>query len=242
MNLILDVGNTVVKLAVYDHNNQIHLTQVSKTRLVSSLKKLIKQYHINKSIVSNVSNLSESAIKSISNNTTLLIVDHHTKVPFINLYKTPETLGPDRIALAAAAAFQYPYNNVLVIDVGTCITYDFVNDKKEYLGGAISPGLQMRYKAMHNFTAKLPLLNPNKPAHFIGNTTNSAMHGGVFVGILHEIDGFISAYKNIYPNLTIILTGGDSKILGNQLKNTIFANSNFLLEGLNGILEFNNTK
>lgn len=242
MNLIIDVGNTAVKLAVFDGFKLKTQTTESKTRVLSAVKSLIKKFKVNHAIISKVGSLSHYTIHKISEYTNLIILTKDTPVPFKNCYKTPETLGADRIALAAAAVLQYPNTNLLVIDAGTCVTYDFINNQKQYLGGAISPGLTMRYKAMHTFTEKLPLLKPNATNQLTGGTTLESMHTGTFVGILNEIDGFISAYKNIYPNLTVILTGGDAKILGNQLKNSIFANSNFLLEGLNSILEFNITK
>lgn len=242
MNLIIDVGNTAVKLAVFDRFKLLSQTTESKTRVLSSVKSLIKKFKVNHAIISKVGSLSHQTIHKISEYTNLIILNKDTPIPFENCYKTPETLGVDRIALAAAAIHNYPNTTVLVIDAGTCITYDFINENHQYLGGAISPGLTMRYKAMHTFTEKLPLLKPGTTNQLTGGTTLESMHTGAFVGILNEIDGFISAYKNIYPNLTVILTGGDAKILGNQLKNSIFANSNFLLEGLNSILEFNITK
>ena len=169
----------------------------------------------------------------------ILNVDATIKLPFKNLYKTPHTIGSDRLALAAAAAIQYPNINVLVIDVGSCITYDFIDKNKHFLGGGISPGLSMRYKALHTFTAKLPLLKPSPPDALFGDSTLSSIHSGTFGGLLKELDGVISDYKKNYTDLTVILTGGDAKLLANRLKNSIFANSKFLLEGLNSLLEFN---
>ncbi|MCB0468082.1 MAG: type III pantothenate kinase, partial [Aequorivita sp.] len=133
----------------------------------------------------------------------------------------------------------YAGKNVLVIDAGTCITYDFLNSKNEYMGGAISPGISLRYKALHTFTEKLPLLEATNPNLFVGNTTATSMHSGVVNGVLYEIDGYISMYRKNYDNLTVILTGGDAHFLRDSIKNDIFANSNFLLEGLNHILEYN---
>ena len=154
-------------------------------------------------------------------------------------YATPLTLGMDRVALATAAFYHNPKGNTLVIDMGTCITYDMLNDHGEYLGGAISPGLHMRYNAMHQQTKKLPLLEPEIPLDFIGNSTANSMHNGVVQGISHELDGVIDQYKNRFEHLTVILTGGDSHFFAKRLKNSIFANSKFLLEGLNYLLEYN---
>jgi len=122
------------------------------------------------------------------------------------------------------------------------MTYDFTESQNHYLGGAISPGLQLRYNAMHNVTAKLPLLYPEMPDTFIGNTTAGAMHSGVVNGVLYEIEGFVERYREQYQALTIILTGGDAEFLAKRLKNTIFANSNFLLEGLNLLYLYNDHK
>ena len=164
---------------------------------------------------------------------------HSTKIPFKNSYATPKTLGMDRVALATAAFYQNSGANTLVIDAGTCITYDMMNDYGEYLGGAISPGLRMRYSALHEYTAKLTLLEPQDILDIIGNSTNASIHSGVLNGICREIDGVIGQYQSRFEDLTVILTGGDAQILSKRLKNTIFANSNFLLEGLNYLLEYN---
>jgi type III pantothenate kinase len=160
-------------------------------------------------------------------------------MPFKNLYKTPETLGLDRLALASAAVQQYPKTNTLVIDAGTCITYDFVDANAHYFGGAISPGLQMRYNALHKQTAQLPLLQPKRQTSYIGATTEASIHSGVIFGTVQEIQGVVSTYLLDYSDLTVILTGGDANFLCKQFKISIFANSNFLLEGLNFILDFN---
>jgi type III pantothenate kinase len=160
-------------------------------------------------------------------------------MPFINSYATPKTLGVDRIALVSASVDQFPDNNVLIIDAGTCITYDFITDENVYLGGAISPGIRLRYKALNNLTANLPLLETNQPKSIIGDSTEESIHSGVVNGVIKEIDGLIEYYKENHQDLTVILTGGDANFLSNQLKNSIFANSNFLLEGLNFLLDYN---
>ena len=155
------------------------------------------------------------------------------------MYKTPKTLGVDRIALASAAIQKYPKKNVLVIDAGTCITFDFISKDKEYLGGAISPGIQMRYKALHNFTAKLPLLDSGELTSFIGFDTESSIHSGVLNGVCNELDGVINQYSKKFRDLTVVLTGGDTNFLAKQLKSVIFAHPNFVLEGLHTILNYN---
>ena len=161
------------------------------------------------------------------------------KISLKNLYTTPETLGLDRLALVAAATQHYPKTNALVIDAGTCITYDFVDANAHYFGGAISPGLKMRYKALNNQTAQLPLLQPSNLKSYIGTSTEASIHSGVVHGIVQEIQGVISTYSSDYSDLTVILTGGDANFLCKQFKISIFANSNFLLEGLNFLLDYN---
>ena len=159
--------------------------------------------------------------------------------PFKNLYASPETLGIDRMILASGAVLQFQDVNRLVIDAGTCVTYDFIDTNNNYLGGAISPGIGLRYESLHNYTAKLPLLTRENPKQLIGNSTEQSIHSGVINGLIMEIEGFINSnlYRN--DNFIIILTGGDADFLAERLKNTIFANSNFLLESLNQIFQYN---
>ena len=240
MNLVIDVGNTLVKLAVFDSGVLKHKKTCVKTDFLSTLAEFFENFpSIKDCIVSSVANLSEHQHSKLQQYSSVLFLNHETKIPFINSYSTPQTLGIDRIALVSAAAHQYPAKNVLVIDAGTCITYDFLNLNNEYLGGAISAGISLRYKSLHTFTDKLPLLEANNPKLLIGNSTSASIHSGVVNGVLYEIDGFIEAYKKNYENLTVILTGGDAHFLRETIKNDIFANSNFLLEGLNHILEYN---
>ena len=162
--------------------------------------------------------------------------------PFENLYKTPNTVGIDRLVLASGAVLMFPNQNRLVIDAGTCITYDFINEKNQYLGGAISPGIRLRYESLHNYTAKLPLLDMKLPDELIGKSTNDSIHSGVINGVINEIDGFIDQYREQYSKFIIILTGGDTDFLAKRLKNTIFANPNFLLESLNQTFQYINQK
>jgi len=240
MNLIIDIGNTRVKLAVYEENRCRHKTTLLKKDFFKSIKKILKKHpEIKKGIISSVDFFSKEEELKLKKLLKLIVVNTEMSLPFTNLYKTPKTLGLDRIALIAAAADQHQKENVLVIDAGTCITYDFLNTENEYLGGAISPGLTIRYEALHNLTAKLPLLNPDDSDFFIGNTTESSIHSGVINGLVNEIDGIIEQYQSTYKDLTIILTGGDTNFLAKRLKSSIFANSNFLLEGLNHLLKIN---
>ncbi|WP_034062365.1 type III pantothenate kinase [Lacinutrix jangbogonensis] len=240
MNLIIDVGNTYTKLAVFKNNKLSDKQRVETKNCSIEIKKIQKKENgITAAIISSVGKLDDKTLKFLKKEFKLQILSHKSKLPFYNLYSTPKTLGIDRIALVCASVEQFPDNNVLIIDAGTCITFDFINTNNEYLGGAISPGLRMRYKAMHNQTVNLPLLEVEFLTDIIGESTANSMHSGVVNGVLNEIDGCISQYKEKYQDLTVILTGGDAKMLSKQLKSSIFANSNFLLEGLNFILNYN---
>lgn len=240
MNLIIDVGNTLVKLAVFS-GGKLKVKETVKMNLFLECVKSLKKKHplIKKAIISSVGRLSHNDLKHIDTHFDLVQLSSETKLPFKNLYETPKTLGVDRIALVCASVQQFSDKNVLIIDAGTCITYDFITHKNEYLGGAISPGIGIRYKSLNNLTANLPLLEIKMPNNIIGASTNSSIHSGVINGVLKEIDGVIEEYAYKYSDLTIILTGGNANFLSKQLKSSIFANSNFLLEGLNHILQFN---
>ena len=238
MNLIIDIGNSRTKLAVIEGNTILKKITCASKSIANNVKKLRKEYAIKKCIISSVSKFDISNLKSFNGLNKVIQLDHNTKIPFINEYNSPSTLGVDRIALASAAITNYPKQNVLVIDAGTCITYDFINSKKKYLGGAISPGIILRYKSLHKFTANLPLLEQSN-FELIGKDTESSIHSGVLNGYIQEIDGVINQYKTNFQNLTVVLTGGDTNFLAEKLKSTIFANPNFLLEGLNSILIHN---
>lgn len=240
MNLIIDVGNTKVKLAVFDNQKRVEKKSATHKNFLNKIKTLQKEYpDIKRAIISSVGNVSKEDLKQLDYYFKLLILNSSTKIPFKNCYETPTTLGVDRIALVSASVNKYPNKNVLIIDAGTCVTYDFITTKNEYLGGAISPGIRMRYNSLHNLTAGLPLLDTKPPQNLIGNSTSESIHSGIINGILKELDGIVQEYAKKYQDLTVILTGGDTKFLSKQLKSSIFANSNFLLEGLNFILEFN---
>lgn len=240
MNLIIDVGNTLVKVSVFKNFKIVHKEVTEVNNLLKTIKSLKKKYQaLNFGIISSVAKLDESVIESIKGTINILVLNSQTKLPFKNVYKTPKTLGVDRIALVSAAVKNFKGQNVLIIDAGTCITCDFINNQNEYLGGSISPGIKMRYQSLNNLTANLPLLEIKKPDNFIGDSTSEAIHSGIINGVLNEIDGVIVQYEKKFKDLTIILTGGDADFLSKQLKSSIFANSNFLLEGLDYILEFN---
>jgi type III pantothenate kinase len=243
MNLVIDVGNSSVKLAVFEGTKILSKKTIKLDFISKHLDLWRKEYKsINKAIISSVGKLKKTDIEYIKKHFNLIQLDASTKIPFKNCYETPMTLGMDRVALVSASVQQFPNSNVLIIDAGTCITYDFITLQNEYLGGAISPGIRMRYQSLNSLTAKLPLLETEAPENIIGNSTNKSIHSGVIYGVLKEIDGIIEDYQLKYKDLTVILTGGDANFLSKQLKSSIFANSYFLLEGLNYILQFNSNE
>lgn len=240
MNLIIDVGNSYIKLAVFKKDTLLEKESVAPSVFLETVKKTTKKHSkINNAIIASVGKLDKPYLKALEKQFNVLILDVNSKLPFNNLYATPKTLGIDRVALVCAAVAQFENKNVLIIDAGTCITYDFIDRNNNYYGGAISPGIRLRYKSLNVFTANLPLLQTKEPNQLIGDSTENAIHSGVINGIVKEIDGVINSYKEKYRDLTVILTGGDANFLSKQLKSSIFANSNFLLEGLNYILHFN---
>lgn len=238
MNLIIDIGNTLAKVAFVDAD-KIIFYQTFKDIQIVDIEKLLSQYCPEKGIVSIVGKVDQTVIKFLSKKIFIINLNHNTSIPIINHYETPETLGYDRIGVAVAASFIYPESDVLVIDCGTAITYDLVTSKGVYIGGAISPGIKLRFKSLNDYTAKLPLLHEGNDFPAIGRNTIDCILSGVLNGVVSEIDGYIDKIKKIYPKITVVLTGGDSNFFANKLKNSIFVNQNLMIIGLNRILEFN---
>ena len=236
MQLIIDVGNTKVKLAIFDKDTIVKTYTLVLEDMNKAIEEIALTFPIKKAILSSVAGLPESEKRIIQLRFPTIELNHKTPVPFKNEYLTPDTLGVDRIALVSAFAKAYPKTNGLIIDAGTCITYDFITADAIYKGGAISPGLRLRYSALHSLTANLPFLKTKEPQQLTGQSTEEAIHSGIVNGVTQELEGIICLYTADYPNLKVILTGGDAEILSKRLKNSIFAHSNFLLEGLNYIL------
>lgn len=236
MQLVIDVGNTRVKAAVFNKTVLEEVVIIDKNHFKAQIEKLSRRFTVKKAIISSVGRLTDLQRRSVQGKFPTTLLSHKTAIPFKNVYKTPETLGVDRIGLMAAFAKAYPTQSGVVIDAGSCITYDYMDERGHYLGGAISPGIRLRYEAMHNYTAKLPLLETPEYHSLIGATTETAMHSGVINGVINEIDGLINQYKQDYNIQRVVITGGDAEFLSKRLKNSIFAHSNFLLEGLNYIL------
>jgi len=237
MNLTLDIGNTQSKLAVFN-NSLVVVKTFDSEFIIDEIDGFLLLYpSIKNLIVCSVTDITLNLEKYNFNN--VHFVSSNSNIPFENLYLSKDSLGNDRIALVSSASISYPGKNVLIIDAGSCITYDFINDKNQYLGGAISPGLNMRYKSLNEFTSKLPLVSLESSDKLIANQTIDSINVGVANGVVFEIEGFVRQYLSEYDNLTVILTGGNSDFLSNQLKISIFANQNFLLEGLNNLIKLN---
>lgn len=241
MNLIIDEGNSFIKVAIYNGKEQRFFKSFEKDDFFENTTQITDFQYVTKCIISSVGNEAKERFSFLKNHIPYVCFLHQkSPMPFTNCYATPHTLGIDRMALMAGASLLFPKKNVLVIDAGTCITFDIMTENQEYLGGAIAPGIAMRLKAMHEFTAKLPLISEQNfdIENFIGNSTETCILSGVYHNISCEIEGVIGRYKEKFKNLTIILTGGSHIFLEKNIKNCTFANSFFLLESLNALLEF----
>lgn len=239
MYFCLDIGNSFTKLGIFDGQTLIHKTNISTAKLSQAkLKTWIAAYKPKASIVSNVSG-KELSFDSLSKKTILL--SHKTPLPIALNYKTPATLGKDRIALAAGAWALFPKKPVLVLSLGTCFTHEFIDQDGVYQGGGIAPGLNMRLKAMHQLTGKLPevSLPKNTLRYSIGKSTKECMLLGAMNGLALELKGLEDQYTAVFRNVNVILTGGDAIYFENTLKNRTFAEPHLSLMGLNHILQFN---
>jgi type III pantothenate kinase len=243
MHVVIDVGNSKTKIGIFNDAHLIDAFSFSSKQnwlktLEKSLHKIQTSYAVNHVLVANVSSnkIPASFFKSLG-----IKLVNWKKTPLNITYKTPKTLGKDRIALATGASTLFPKKHVLVVSAGTCITYEFIHAKDGYLGGAISPGIRMRLQAMHTFTGKLPLLEPKRLLNnaLIGDSTHDSLQKGALLGALYEIEGFMKHYTDIYLSVNVILTGGDAIYFENELKNRIFAEPNLSLIGLNTILNAN---
>lgn len=240
MNLVIDIGNTRTKAAVFDGSEMIadYTWEGSSVDFVKFI--LEKSPGIKNAIVSSVHEQEPEFTGLISKKVKKLIeVDTTTPVPVINRYKTPDTLGKDRLAALVGANTIYPDSNVLIIDAGTAITYDFLDDDNQYTGGNISPGMEMRFKALNQYTRKLPKVGAKEFFPEMGTDTESSIRSGVTNGIIFEIDSYIHRFEQKYNDLKIILTGGDANFFVKKLKKTIFVVPNLVLLGLNYILQYN---
>ncbi len=240
MNFVIDIGNTLTKLFVAKSNEIIYneqLTTEENYKMVQVLEKFpsIKNLIIS-SVVDKKLEFNRRIVKKLKN---IIYLDETTPLPIKNYYKTPKTLGKDRIAAIVGAHNIFPRENVLAIDAGTAITYDFVNQKGEYNGGNISPGMSMRFRALNQLTSKLPLLSSKDEVIFFGTNTSEAIIAGVQNGIIFEMDTYIDKLREMHHQVKVILTGGDGFFFAGKLKNPIFAKPFLVALGLNRILEYN---
>ncbi len=241
MNLTIDIGNSAAKIGLF-HDNELITSRNYKVLTDDLLMDLYHSYKFRNVILSSVSNsnLQINKLELLLNN--YIELNYITPLPVKNLYKSPETLGNDRIAAAVGANNIFPNNTVLVIDTGTAITYDIITDNSEYLGGNISPGLNMRFRALNEYTSNLPLFEGHSEFPEFGNNTESAIISGVQKGIIYEIESYIEKTGKFYKNLKVLLTGGDINFFDKMSKKTIFVEPNLVLIGLNNILEYNVNK
>ena len=240
MNLIIDIGNTRTKVAVFDGDTLME-QWVYECITPECISSITGKYPISKAIVSSVGK-DVDCQSLLSGIPQYFELSSQLKLPITNMYKTPNTLGADRLAGAVGATVLFPDENNLVIDMGTCITLDFVNKDGEYKGGAILPGISMKFKALHTFTNKLPLLSTENlvdTGNIIGNDTQSSIILGVINATCYEMEGFVDRYTDTFGPINIIFTGGDAIYFEKRVKFPNFVNSNLLLIGLNKILNYN---
>lgn len=238
MHLVIDIGNTGTKVAFTENGRVV---RSFRTDLPSEeISALADTFRPSSGIVSTVRDLSESEMDFIFGlGFPMSFLDAGTRLPLLLKYATPETLGPDRIAAAVGAWKKFPGRNVLIIDVGTAITYDVVTENAEYLGGNISPGKNLRFKALHDYTGRLPLVSADGDVPEIGYSTETAIRSGVLMGMADEIRGYVLRLSGEYKSLQVFFTGGDAKLFEKSIKNCIFADELLVLEGLDVICEFN---
>jgi len=239
LNLCIDIGNSFVKIAIFNNAKEMVFFKRYVKLLVADIRKLKKKYDFSNVIISSVRKNPLSFFQHLEKNYHLIMLDHKTKIPFVNDYDTPKTLGKDRIAGVAGAHAQFPKKNVLLADIGTCMTIDFLTKKGVYKGGNISPGVKMRLQAMHEFTSQLPLVKFNNPKQLMGKTTKEALKNGAVFGISLEIESYIKRLKDEYKNINVILTGGDASFFAELIDYQIFVDQNLVLKGLNEILTTN---
>lgn len=240
MHLVIDIGNTLIKSYVFERDQIVTSAIDSIDNWNHLLKEIVLSFpQARSAIVSDVNKTFSVELNHFLGHLNVFHCSADLKLPFQTLYKPKMQLGADRIALLASCCLHYPNTEVLVIDLGSCITYDWINAQAIHQGGSISPGFGMRYKSMNDYSGTLPLLTIEEVSGSVGTSTEQAMHVGVSFGILNEIEGIIGWYDKKIDNLTVILTGGDAERLPKPFKNSIFAHSNFLAEGLNHILAIN---
>ena len=238
--LCFDFGNTRLKFAVFYDDKFTEEITLPNAELFT-IERVLYVHQPQRTILASVINHNPAIENLLAAQTKFHKLSHLTKTNFTAAVGKPETIGADRLALSAAAVHFYPGKNNLVIGLGSCITYNFINQYHQFMGGSISPGMEMRFKAMQVFTDKLPAVQAEWNFPIIGYDTKTNMQSGVIAGIAYEMDGFIDEYAAKYGNFNVVLTGGDSAYFARRLKNRIFADNNFLFKGLYALSETNNS-
>lgn len=237
--LCFDFGNTRLKVAFF-RDSKLADVIVLKNDDIETIESLVKQFEPQKAILSSVIDHNHGIENLLSSKTKFHKLSYLSKLPFTTPVGKPETIGADRLALSAAVVYFFPRQHNLVIGMGSCITYNFINADHEFLGGGISPGMEMRMRSLNQFTARLPIVKPDGNVPLIGYDTVSNILSGVVMGMANEMDGFIYAYKERFSNFNVHLTGGDLVYLAPHLKNQIFADPELIFKGLYAISEVNN--
>ena len=239
MNLVVDIGNTLLKLAVFDGGRLVAQQCVGELR-EETFAGLLGDARAARAVVASTRGEAPAIVEAVRRHTDYLLeFTPATPVPIGNAYLTPATLGRDRLAAAVGAATLYPRRNALIVDFGTAVTLDFVSADGVFRGGCISPGMAMRFRALHEYTAALPLCDATDSAELLGRTTDEAVRLGVMNSLAFEIEGYIARMQGEIEDLCVIFTGGDTNFFAKRIKNTIFANCNLVFWGLNRILEYN---
>jgi len=241
LNIVTDIGNTRSKAGLFRSGELVEQWSWTHEKFnFELLKKMATNHRAQNIILSTVRQLPEDGgWESLKHHFFCLLLSETTPLPFQNLYRTPQTLGKDRLAAVAGAQALFPDQNCLVVDAGTCITYEVLTAAGVYVGGNIAPGLRMRLQAMHTFTAKLPLAEPGETENRIGYDTRSALVNGAQEGILWEVEGYANHCRKQYGAVQILLTGGDADFLSKKMKSEIFVDQNLVLRGLDQILSYN---
>jgi type III pantothenate kinase len=236
--LCFDFGNTRIKCAVFVDGEFVK-EQVLADDKEDTIRGLVEQYHPDRSILSSVIDHNPAMEDLLRQTTSFHKLDHHSRVPITTPVGKPETIGADRLALVVAAVTLFPGKNNLVIGLGSAITYNYVNKYNEFVGGGISPGMEMRFKSLQTFTAKLPLVKADWNFPLAGYDTRTNILSGVILGMAKEVDGIIEAYEEKYDNFNVLLSGGDAVYFTRHLKKKIFADPYLIYKGLYAISAFN---
>ncbi len=239
-HLVIDIGNTRIKYALMESGEVSLSGSLAHTQAARLVKLSREDPALKRCILASVLPPDADLLRELQEHLDqLILLSGETPLPFSLLYRSPETLGPDRLAAVAGAHTKFPRTNVLVMDLGTAITIDLITAEGNYLGGNISPGMSMRFRAMHQFTGKLPLAVASPEAAPLGRDTGEALAAGVQEGIAHELNGYMLEYRSQYPDLKVILTGGDADFFVKKLKSPIFVDHNLIFTGLDRILRHN---